>query len=254
MLYDNEKETRGKRRTQILKRKYIGPNSSISFRKTFEETLKKSRNDLFCVECILLDPPFKNTNISNKKRKLCPQHYREFRQKNSCSIKGCRKIIKNEKKRLCAFHDNNEERSCRILNCNRKCNQRHNVCDTCYMREYRKRKRSKRSKLREYKNHTEEIEYIGNKFSDEEGVRSVERGNKNNLDNESTVDFENIHSCLEYRKRYLFQNGISLLQGEIGIVDNFESCLDKTEKEDYGINLKGSEMPIYIIKRFLQDS
>jgi hypothetical protein len=179
----------------VHRRKYIGQNR-YGYGKRGKGGKRKGPDvelELQCIECLRGDPPVRNTNVSNKKRKLCAQHYREFRHKNSCSVEGCPKLIKNEKKKLCAEHDhgNDDAKSCRVNGCDKAVNQRHNICDTCYMREYRKKKQKS---LREYKE-----EETNTKFPMEIGDSSVSR-------------------------RYKFVGGISLLPEEVGVF------LDKPEK------------------------
>ena len=145
-------ETGQQRRKYTLKRKYIGTNNR-----------RRASEPICCLVCLKGEPPVVNTRITNKKRRLCAQHYREFRQENSCSFGECPRIIKNEKTRLCAFHDHGESKECKTKGCGEKRNRRYNLCNKCYMREYRQKKRKEQRKHTEVDLHQgEEKRYIFN--------------------------------------------------------------------------------------------
>jgi hypothetical protein len=105
-----------------------------------------------CADCLRKDPPVRNHNVLNKKRKLCATHYREYRREHACSVEGCGRIIKNKESKKCARHlVAYDVRVCVTEGCETRCNKRKDHCDRCYLREYRREKR--RRIIKEEKEH-----------------------------------------------------------------------------------------------------
>lgn len=123
---------------------------------------------------------------------------------------------------MCALHDHDDSRSCRVKGCDRVCKTRHNICNTCYMREYRK-KRQKSS------HHAKKVE----EAREEEKHRATERSSS---------------------RRVLFNGGISMLPAELGILPYL---IDREGNPGNPGNRGGSHtkphtsmMSVYIIQQF----
>lgn len=101
--------------------------------------------EIYCLDCLRKDPPFRNPKVLNKKRRLCASHYREYRREHACSVEGCDRIIKNNEAKRCARHlGTYDVRVCVTVDCETRCNKRKYYCDRCYLREYRRGKKKRK--------------------------------------------------------------------------------------------------------------
>jgi hypothetical protein len=136
-----------------------------------------------CADCLRKDPPVRNHNILNKKRRLCATHYREYRREHACSVEGCGRIIKNKKSKKCARHLGVDDvRVCVTKGCETRCNKRKKHCDRCYLREYRREKRRKVIKEVEEEEHwgmSVENRLVFSTLTAPISLRSEELGYKN---------------------------------------------------------------------------
>ena len=126
----------------------ISESITISKRRkisTDDERCFGQTNYGYCRECLLLDPPFYNDKIANKKRMLCQRHYKRFYAKNHCREEGCRRLRKDNDG-LCSVHSKllGKTKTCATAKCENPLKTRAKYCDKCYMRKYRQEKRGQK--------------------------------------------------------------------------------------------------------------